>query len=506
MIAVRQLSREVKIGALAKAAARRRAAERHARDTDDPVALYGPPSPAYNPQPKQLQVEREVARGRRHNLLVGGSRSGKTFIFCKRVIERALIAPGSDHLIARFRGNAARASIWLGTLPAVRRMCFPKLRWSEHSMDGYLGLPGGSRIWVTGLDEKERIEKILGNEFATIYPNEASQIAFGSVLTLRTRLAQVVRCLDGTILPQQEFIDLNPVGKSHYTHREHIQRINPENRRPIPLYSEDDKLVIGQDQYYSAFLQPHDNAANLSAQYLASLANAPERYRKRYYEGQYVDEVEGALWTMEALDHARVAEVAIPDTMDRVVVAVDPSGTDGDEDERSDDVGIVVAGRQGTGEHSVGWLLDDLTCNEPPMEWGRRTVAAYNKWQADKIVAEANFGGEMVRAVIDAAARSMGVVLPPVELVKASRGKAVRAEPISVLVGYMYNEEWAGDRVRHAGEFIQLEEELLNFSTFGYTGDRSPNRADAYIWAMTDLMLGEQHSGLWSRSDLEVVQ
>jgi hypothetical protein len=367
----------------------------------------------------------------------------------------------------------------------------------DHLQDSYIELPNRSRIWIGGLDEKERVEKILGNEYATVYFNEGSQIPYSSVLVGRTRLAQVARCRDGSILPQQEFADLNPVGRSHWSYREWIQGQNPENRRPIPNF---------QDDYFYAFVQPQDNAGNLTAEYLASLQNAPERYRKRFYDGQYVEDVEGALWTMEALDHARCSVDDIPETLDRVTIAVDPSGTDGDEEKRSDDVGIIAAGRAGTGERSIGYLLEDATCNEAPLEWGKRAVALARKWNADRIVAERNFGGEMVRAVIDAAARAMGVVLPPVVLVTASRGKALRAEPVSVLTGELFNDEWRGDRVRHAGEFIDLEEELLNFSVYGYTGVRSPNRADAYVFAMSDLMLGEQTPGLWSKNNLELVQ
>jgi hypothetical protein len=430
--------------------------------------------------------------------LVGGSRSGKTFILVKHILRRAIIASHSRHAILRYRGNAARASIWLDTLPKVRQLCFPGLRLKPHTQDGYIELPDtGSEIWIGGLDEKERVEKILGNEYVTILLNECSQIPYSSVLIARTRLAQV--CFDrrGRQLIQQELLDLNPVGKSHYSHREFLQGINPENRSPIKDWKE---------EYFYSFVQPQDNAANLDAAYIESLANAPERHRRRFYSGQYVDDVEGALWTMEVLDYARTTAAEIPETLDRVVIAVDPSGTDGDEDNRSDDVGIIAAGRQGTGEQSIGWLLEDATSNEPPIAWGRRAVALYRRWRADRIVAEANFGGEMVRAVIDAAARSMNVVLPPVELVKASRGKAIRAEPVSVLAGETRDGDWTGGRIRHAGEFIELEEELLNFSTYGYLGPKSPNRADAYVWAMTDLMLGEQSPRLWSKNDLEVVE
>ena len=433
--------------------------------------------------------------------MVGGARSGKTFIGVKHVIRRALIAEASRHVIFRLRGNAVRRSIWLDTLPKVQRLCYPGLKFISHAMDGYVEVPhNGAEIWIGGLDDKERAEKILGLEFATIFGNECSQIPFSSILTARTRLAQVAHDWRKRQLIQQEILDLNPVGKSHYSHREFIQSVDPENRRPL---TEQERA----DHYY-AFLQPQDNAANLDPAYLESLARSPERYRRRYYEGQYVDDVEGALWTMEALDHARCTIDDVPETLDRVVIGVDPSGTDGDEDNRSDDVGIVACGRAGTGNSSVGYMLEDATCNEPPEVWGRRVVALYRKWRADRIVAEVNFGGDMVRFVIDTAARQMGITLPPVEVIRVSRGKALRADPISVLAGHIHNDEWVGDRVRHVGdvtELAALEEELLNFSVYGYLGPKSPNRADAYCFALADLMLGEQTPGLWSASDLVLV-
>jgi hypothetical protein len=459
----------------------------------DPSALdryLGPELPAFNPQPRHLAAMRLLAGPARHVMLVGGSRSGKTVLIVREILRRAIEAPGSRHAILRFRANAARSSIWLDTLPHVARDCFPRLKLRDHRIDGYVELEGiGSEIWIGGLDEKARVEKILGQEFSTIYLNEASQIPQASRLVALTRLAQTVRTRDGGWLPQKEFDDLNPVGKGHWTYQLYVLNVDPDSKRPVD-----------KDEYAYMFLSPEDNAANLSSEYIAAQRALPDRYRRRFYEGVYVDEVEGALWTMEALDHARCDSEDVPETMDRLVVAVDPSGTEGDEETRSDEVGIVVVGRSA----GVAYLLRDLTVNEPPERWARIVIAAYREFGADRIVAEANYGGAMVRAVIDAAARGMGVVLPPVEVVKATRNKAVRAEPASVLYGFFRDGAWHQDRVRHVGEFPKLEEQLLNFSTAGYVGQRSPDRADALIWALQDIMMGEQPPA-WSRGRMELV-
>jgi phage terminase large subunit-like protein len=128
--------------------------------------------------------------------------------------------------------------------------------------------------------------------------------------------------------------------------------------------------------------------------------------------------------------------------------------------------------------------LADRTCNLPPEGWGRVAVTAFHEFKADRIVGEKNFGGDMVRATIHAVDPNI-----PFKAVEASRGKAVRAEPVSALYGHEQNGQWIKDRVRHVGEFLKLEGELLDFSTAGYMGLRSPNRADALVWALTDLML-----------------
>ena len=159
--------------------------------------------------------------------------------------------------------------------------------------------------------------------------------------------------------------------------------------------------------------------------------------------------------------------------MRRIVVAVDPSGTKGDGN--GDDVGIVVAG---LGIDGRGYVLEDATCNLSPEGWARRVIDRARAWNADRIVAERNFGGAMVQAIIRTADRNA-----PFKEVTASRGKVVRAEPIAAL--------YEQGKVSHVGVFSDLEDQMCNFTPSGYVGDGSPDRGDALVWALTELMLGK---------------
>lgn len=386
---------------------------------------------------------------------------------------RALKAPHSRHAMLRLRGNAARASLWLDTLPKVAALCFPNVRLHDKRQDGYVLLPNGSEIWIGGLDDKERVEKILGQEYSSLFFNECSQIPYSSVLMALTRLAQTIPGL-----PQRAYYDLNPSGTRHWSHKIFVEGVDPDTRRPLRTL----------DEYKWAYCNPLDNADNLTPEYLAELEALPERARKRFFEGVYSAEIDGALWTYETIDHARCQTEDVPADLRRVVVAVDPSGTAGDEDTRSDNIGIVVAGLANDG---TGYVLADRTCNLPPEGWARIAANAYREFKADRIVAEKNFGGDMVRAVIHTVDQNI-----PVHLVTASRGKAIRAEPVSALYGFHRDGQWQKDRVRHAGDFRELEDQLLNFSTSGYLGHRSPDRADALIWALSELMVTEAAPGM----------
>jgi predicted phage terminase large subunit-like protein len=153
------------------------------------------------------------------------------------------------------------------------------------------------------------------------------------------------------------------------------------------------------------------------------------------------------------------------------VVAVDPSGSDDIDNAENDAIGIAVAG---LGTDGNAYVLEDCTVKVGPAVWGKIATDAYDRHAANVIVGEDNYGGAMVKHTIQTAKRGV-----PYKSVKATRGKAVRAEPISAL--------YEQGKVRHVGWFRELENELSAFSTIGYIGENSPNRADALIWALTEL-------------------
>ena len=298
-------------------------------------------------------------------------------------------------------------------------------------------------------------EKNTPRSFST----NVRRIPYSSVLVALTRLAQVVEGLS-----QAAYYDLNPTNKGHWTNLLFGEKRDPMSRQPL----------ANPEDYARMFLNPGDNAANLTEAYLKSLENLPERHRKRFFEGIYIDNLDGALFSYEAIARGRVTEFA-PGRCLHIVVAVDPSGAASRDDEGADEIGIVVAAR---GDDGHAYVLADRSLRDAPAVWGRVAVRAYHEFRADQIIAEENFGGEMVRFVIRAADPHA-----PVRVISASRGKAQRAEPVSAL--------YERGIVHHVGRFAVLEDQLCAFTTQGYRGEGSPDRADALVWALTDLMLGQ---------------
>lgn len=340
-------------------------------------------------------------------------------------------------------------------------MCFPEISYRMDRSEWFLTLPNGSEIWLGGLDDKQRVEKVLGTEFATIYLNECSQIPWSSVTMIRTRLAQK------TNLVNRMYYDLNPSGTGHYCHRLFVERVHPDTKRPL----------ADPDNYVSMVMNPGDNLVNLPPSYVSELESLPEKQRQRFLLGRFTAELDNALWTYDVFRKRKDDPFALAKQCERVIVSVDPSGASGAEDKRSDEIGIVVAGRYPGSKGYV--VLADRSMRGGPSQWARAAISTYREFEADTIIAEKNFGGAMVAHTIKTEDKNV-----PVKEVTASRGKAVRAEPISTLYGK--------GMVEHVENLGDLEDQMVNMTTAGYMGDRSPDRLDAAVWALSDLSQGRQ--------------
>ena len=405
-----------------------------------------------------------MAMAYQHFMMFGGSRSGKTFLIIYAIVIRAIKSRGSRHAILRFRFNAVKASIIFDTFPKVMELCFPGVEYNLNKTDWIATFSNGSEIWFGGLDDKERTEKILGQEFASIFLNECSQIPWRSVGIVKTRLAQKCVQDDGVPLSLRMYYDCNPPNKNHWTYKVFRQGLDPDTKEPLR----------NSNLHGSIQVNPVDNLDNLPETYLDTLNSLPPHLKKRFLDGIFADANPNALFSEESMDRWRVENTADMPELARIVVAVDPSGADDDENKNNDEIGIHVGG---LGIDGNAYLLEDATLKAGPGVWGKMAVSAYRRHKADIMVGEQNFGGAMVKFVIQAADKDVNY-----KIVSASRGKVQRAEPFAQL--------FDDGRIRIVGRQNELEEELSGFSTNGYTGSKSPNRADAAIWCLTELFPG----------------
>jgi phage terminase large subunit-like protein len=233
----------------------------------------------------------------------------------------------------------------------------------------------------------------------------------------------------------------------------------------------------------------YENRSNLAPDFFRQIVRRFEgtRLGRQELNAEVLDDVPGALWTRGMIDATR--STVPPADLVRVVVGIDPAVTSGEE---ADETGIVVCGRDRRGH---GYVLADASGRYAPNEWAQAAVAAYAAHGADVVVAEVNNGGEMVEATLR---QSPGGRNLPYRAVRASRGKAKRAQPVSML--------WETGRAHVVGSFPQLEDQMCEMTpdfdpdVAGY----SPDRADALVWSMTDLFVDDQPGVLWSEGDLRM--
>ena len=390
-------------------------------------------------------------------LLDGGSRSGKTFILVYAVFVRAFLYPGSRHCILRLRYNHARTSLCMDTIPKVLKLCFPDMvnAIEENKSDSYYVLPNGSQVWIGGLDDKKRVEKILGNEYGTLYFNECSQLSYESMEMALTRLAQ--RC-PGMRL--KAYFDCNPPSIKHWTYLQWYLGLNPETMLPLAAPA----------AYGVVKMNPVDNVANIGETYIEGiLGNLSGLKRQRFLEGAYATGSEGALFCQDDINRYRYTWDNVPD-FTCCAVGVDPAAKG---KTTSDETGIVGGGSCIIDDEVHYFVTHDSSLRGSPKKWATAAVDMYDDMNADKVIGETNNGGDMVEATlrtIDPEISYLGV--------HASRGKAIRAEPVASLS--------AQGRLHFVESLPELENECCSWEPD--ESEWSPNHMDAFVWMVTYLM------------------
>lgn len=241
--------------------------------------------------------------------------------------------------------------------------------------------------------------------------------------------------------------------------------------RTVPLL----ERLLGQVDDGAAVVSrgsTYENAGNLPRRFFEAIEEefGGTQLAQQEIAGEFLRDIEGALWSRSMLEAARETGT-VPGSC-RIVVAVDPPAS-----AKGDECGIIVAA---LGDDGIARIMADCSVEKAaPDRWAEAVSVAAREWDADRVIAEANQGGAMVESVLRAADKNL-----PIKLVHASRGKAARAEPIAAL--------YSAGKVRHCSLFARLEDQLCGFMAGGeYAGPgRSPDRADALVWALTELMLG----------------
>ena len=246
----------------------------------------------------------------------------------------------------------------------------------------------------------------------------------------------------------------------------------PRNTKAMKALVADPTTVVTRRSTY-------ENKENLSARFIREIDRkyAGTRLGDQEIEGKIIDDIDGALWKRVWIDDTRV--VKHPE-LKRIVVAVDPPASSNATSDDPAECGIVVAG---LGVDGHGYILADYSTVGTPDEWASAVLTAYAMFEADAIVGEVNQGGEMVETVIRSVAKTKGLTNVSFKAVRATRGKQLRAEPVSSL--------YQREQVHHMGVFADMEFQMCNW----VPGEKSPDRLDALVWGVTELMLQPEKGG-----------
>lgn len=371
----------------------------------------------------------------RYKGLYGGRGGGKSWFFAELLIERAIRETGLRAVCVREVQETIRASVKLLLQDKIKAMGVGADFQIQRDL---IITPGNGQIGFVGMQDHtaESIKSLEG--FHIAWFEEAQTCSTRSLELLRPTIRA-----EGSELwfswnpraasdPVDEFLraDVVPDGSV-------IVRCNYDDNPYFPAELENERRF--------------DELAN------------PQRYG-HIWLGEYEPQAIGAIWTREMLKRCRIVEQPL---LHRVVVAVDPATSVSAD---SDETGIIAAGYR----DGAAYLLADWSIKGPPALWARRAVALFDLYDADCVVIETNQGGDMCRSTLQTVRPNL-----PIREVRATRGKHVRAEPISAL--------YSAGKVFHVGSFPELERQLCLFTANGFEGTGSPDRADAAIWALTEL-------------------
>ena len=372
----------------------------------------------------------------RYKALYGGRASAKSHFFAECMIANAAMNTG-------FRGLCVR-EVQKSLKESAKRLLEDKI-----NVMGYgakfnvkhdeIGTPGGGVISFTGMNQQNSESVKSYENYSVCWVEEASVFSARSLELIRPTIRA----------PSSElWFSWNPHHASDPVDK-FFRGLSPP-----------DNSIVRKVTYENNEYLPHEMVEEMQM----DRKNSPDRFA-HIWLGEYAPQSVGAIWNMANIHENRRHEIP---PLKRILVSVDPAISNTD---HSDEHGIIAGG---VGEDGRGYIIDDVSIHGSPQQWAERAVATYDKYDADAIVVERNQGGDMVRHTLQTVRPSIKVID-----VVATRGKHVRAEPISAM--------YAINQVSHVGSFPELESQMCQMTAGGYEGNGSPDRCDAMVWLLTEL-------------------
>jgi predicted phage terminase large subunit-like protein len=398
---------------------------------------------------KQKEMSRIIEQNKM-TLCIGQGRTGKTLLIVTKMFRDAIKYPNTNQAIFRNTLASAVDGIWKITVKEVIANFFPALPLMEgfkiNETDHEITFPNGSRIVLKGLDNKERVQKILSTQWMQIFLDEAHLIQYEHVGLLLTRLPQPLD-VDYKV---RIICAANWCPNNHWLKTFFADGLNPETKTP---HEQPIGIITSITQ---------DNTTINAEEYLDTLNKAGDRRSRLMCAGNgFYNELDGAIWQI-----SYILRKPRPDTFDKIVLAFDPAVSN---TSKSDEHGVCIAGSKYNKEKSQNefYVLNCFEKKADMNDIAKEVIALYHQYGCQKLIYEENNGGKWIETLIKNHAKDVLT-----EGIRARVGKLLRAEPIAGL--------YCNGVVFHCGQFRQLEEQML---TFDGNGD-SPNALDALVYAI----------------------